>query len=112
MKSGLLWFDSSAKPINEKILDAARRFEQKFGVRPNRAYINARDMLSDSRSTGSNGDNLPVIGTLDGMEVESKMTIHPNHVWIGVHHEIISLTEETEQTDAVTAGKRVGEATA
>lgn len=44
MKSGLLWFDSSAKPINEKIQDAARRFEQKFGVRPNRAYINARDI--------------------------------------------------------------------
>ena len=78
MKSGLLWFDNSPRPLVEKIEDAAVRYQHKFGVRPNRAFIHGHDI------PGGNPEQLPVIDTLNGIEIESKMTIQPNYVWVGV----------------------------
>jgi hypothetical protein len=44
MKSGLLWYDATKKTLVEKIEDAAARYQHKFGVRPNRAFVHPSDM--------------------------------------------------------------------
>jgi hypothetical protein len=35
----LLWFDDSAKPLSDKVLAAAARYEHKFGVYPTVCYV-------------------------------------------------------------------------
>jgi hypothetical protein len=73
MKSGLLWFDGSKKPITEKIQDAAKRYQEKFGIAPDMCFVNPRDFETESK-------------TKPGLtiQVASKTTIMPNHIWLGV----------------------------
>jgi hypothetical protein len=70
MKSGLLWYDASSSPIERKIADAAKRYYEKFGVKPNRCFVNDKDFKP--------GTGLPQL------EIAPKTTILPNHVWVGV----------------------------
>ncbi len=70
MKSGLLWWDNSPKPLAEKINDAAARYEQKFGIKPDTCFVNPKD--------------LPNVTAVEGIQIKTKMTIQPNHVWLGV----------------------------
>jgi hypothetical protein len=37
---GLLWYDDSQTDFAKKVLEAAERYEEKFGARPNRCYVN------------------------------------------------------------------------
>lgn len=74
MKSGLLWFDNTkGKPLVEKIEDAAARYQHKFGVRPNRAFVHPSDMPAE-----------PAAIEAKGIVIETKHTIMPKHIWIGV----------------------------
>lgn len=70
MKSGLLWYDASIKSIDIKIEQAAQRYKQKFGVAPNMAFVNPKDLRGDLN--------------VQNIEVRSKPTIMPNHIWLGV----------------------------
>ncbi|MFQ6057725.1 MAG: hypothetical protein ACE5MB_02440 [Anaerolineae bacterium] len=74
MKVGLLWYDDDPKrPLADKINEAARRYYEKFGVRPNTCYVNPVSIPE------GNGDlshrQVKVIPT---------STILPNHFWLGV----------------------------
>ncbi len=71
MKSGLLWYDASANPIDRKIADAVKRYQEKFGVAPNTCFVNDKDYRAES--------SLPA-----HIHVAAKRTILPNHVWVGV----------------------------
>lgn len=73
MKSGLLWFDSTKKPIWDKIEDAARRYREKFGTAPDLCFVNPSDL--DREPKPKSGIRLNVAG---------KATILPNHIWLGV----------------------------
>jgi len=73
MKSGLLWYDATKKTLVEKIEDAAARYQHKFGVRPNRAFVHPSDMPAE-----------PAAIEAKGIVVETKHTIMPKHIWIGV----------------------------
>ena len=44
MKSGLLWYDASTQDMAAKILQAAARYQQKFGVKPDTCFVNPRDV--------------------------------------------------------------------
>lgn len=70
MKSGLLWYDASSNPIEVKIADAAKRYLDKFGIKPNTCFVNDKDYAP--------GASIP------HLNVAPKRTILPNHVWIGV----------------------------
>ena len=70
MKSGLLWYDASSNPIERKIADAAKRYYEKFGVRPNTVFVNDKDFRADAE--------------IPQMHVAAKRTILPNHVWVGL----------------------------
>lgn len=78
MPSGLLWYDASKRPINEKITDAARRYVQKFGVTPDTCFVNPADapIATDAPDRAdSNGIRIAV---------KPKQTIMLNYFWLGV----------------------------
>lgn len=71
MWSGLLWFDNTkGKPLAEKIEDAAARYEHKFGFKPDTCFVNPQDLLC--------------VVAVEGIQIKTKTTIMPNHVWLGV----------------------------
>lgn len=70
MKSGLLWYDASANDISVKIAQAATRYQQKFGVKPDTCFVNPKD--------------LPNAVAVEGIQIKTKKTVQPNHVWLGV----------------------------
>ncbi|MBI4675592.1 MAG: hypothetical protein HY741_28440 [Chloroflexi bacterium] len=70
MKSGLLWYDASANDITAKIMQAATRYQQKFGVKPDTCFVNPHDV--------------PQVEKVQGIQIKSKATIMPNHLWLGI----------------------------
>ena len=73
MKSGLLWFDGSKKPIASKIEDAARRYKEKFGTLPDTCFVNPRDVETEKQAK----PNLKI-------NIAGKATIMPNHIRLGI----------------------------
>ena len=71
MTSGLLWYDNSKKPLAAKIESAAKRYREKFGVNPNRCFVNP----AEPDLTAPNALNI---------QVATKTTVMPNHIWLGV----------------------------
>ncbi len=72
MKSGLLWYDSAKRPIWDKIEEAAKRYQEKFGTAPDTCFVNPRDL--DAETKPKPGIRIQVAG---------KATILPNHIWLG-----------------------------
>lgn len=71
MSTGLLWYDNDKnKSMTQKVVDAKERYAQRFQRPANLAYVNSSDF--------------PFVGIVDGIEILSKHTILPNHVWVGV----------------------------
>ncbi len=69
MKSGLLWYDKSSSHIGDKIAQAAKRYQEKFGTMPDTAFVNPKDY--------SETVSVPKI------QIKPKATIMPNHIWLG-----------------------------
>ena len=93
MRSGLLWYDNSAKPLTEKIQGAAKRYCEKFGVMPDTCFVNPNDLPQ------------PAPTTHDNITIATKITIMPNHVWLGISGSATVPTQqetnhEQEQTQA------------
>lgn len=72
MKRGLLWYDASAAPIWEKIEQAAKRYQQKFGDAPNTCFVNPLDLGRETKPKPTTE-----------IRVAGKSTILPNHFWLG-----------------------------
>lgn len=73
MKSGLLWYDASPdKPLAAKLAEAAQRYYQKFGVRPNQAYINPTAWTKELAQATSE------------LKVDPRPSILLNHIWLGI----------------------------
>lgn len=70
MKSGLLWYDPKSSNIQDKIQAAARRYQEKFGIVPNIAFVNPADLQPGAR--------------VKNIKIQSKQTILPNYIWLGV----------------------------
>lgn len=71
---GLLWFDNSDKPRNQKIIDAATRYRQKHGRRPNLCYVHPSEMEG-------------MCGMVDGVTIVADAATLKHHYWIGVAKE-------------------------
>jgi hypothetical protein len=78
MKIGLLWHDSSAKALSQKVLAAAKRYGERFGQPANMCYVNPQ-VLSDSDER-----------EVEGILVRSSPQILMHHLWVGRE----SVTEE------------------
>ncbi|MGB5931710.1 MAG: hypothetical protein WBH57_01405 [Anaerolineae bacterium] len=74
MRVGLLWFDDDPKKeLSLKVKEAAERYFEKFGRRPNLCYVSPA--------------TLPLQGIhLDGLRILSSPLVLPDHFWVGESH--------------------------
>jgi hypothetical protein len=83
MYEGLLWFDADPKTsLGDKVAGAAKRYQKKYGRKPNLCYVNPL-MLP--------GGNEPA--EYEGVRLIPRSNVLMHHFWIGV-----------EETAEVTAG--------
>ncbi len=72
MKVGLLWYDDDPKrPWLQKVDDAARRYYEKFGIRPDTCYVNPETVPGEQALHGQ-------------VRIVQANVILPNHFWLGV----------------------------
>ena len=72
METGLLWFDDSPRvSLTHKVLEAARRYREKFGRCPNVCYVHP-SMLAASGPAPAE------------VRVVKSSSVQPNHFWVGV----------------------------
>jgi hypothetical protein len=72
MRTGLLWYDADPKKtLEDKIAEAAQRYFQKFGVRPNACYVHPSALVDKT-------------AVKNGIKITSALDILPNHLWLGV----------------------------
>ena len=81
MKVGLLWFDNNAKrDLTEKIIRAAKRYRQKFGIPPDTCYVH-KSALSDLSAVAQAGnDKTARVGQI---QVMTSQLVLPHYLWIG-----------------------------
>ena len=73
MNIGLLWYDDDPKrELPEKIIRAAKRYREKYGIPPNVCYIH-------KSSLGSNGQTAQV----GQIQVQTLPSVLPHHFWLG-----------------------------
>ena len=70
MRSGLLWFDNKNE-LPVALAQAAARYAEKFGVRPDTCFVNPNDAPDG-------------LAAIDGITIRAKSTIIPKHLWLGV----------------------------
>jgi len=72
MKIGLLWYDDDPKRgVMDKIEQAAQRYYEKFGKKPDTCYVNP--VLLPSGGMAHNG-----------VKVLAATTVLPDHFWVGI----------------------------
>ena len=75
METGLLWFDDDPKvALEEKVAQAAQRYQEKHGQRPNACFVHAGAL--DGKGEVQ----------VDGITVRPSATVLVHHFWIGVHN--------------------------
>ncbi|MBN1994762.1 MAG: hypothetical protein JW953_18845 [Anaerolineae bacterium] len=75
MKEGLLWFDSDPRrKLDDKIGQAATRYQVRFGRRPTVCYLNVADL-----------DGQP--GEVKGIRLQAVSNVLRHHFWVGVENE-------------------------
>ncbi len=91
MKSGLLWYDADPKkPIWDKIEEAAQRYYEKFGVRPNTCFVNPAALPQEGpvpeKVESKKTTHARSLINARALRVAAKPTILPNHIWLGVSY--------------------------
>lgn len=71
MKTGMLWFDDSARSLKIRVQEAADYYIEKYGKPPTLCFVNP-SMLTDK------------IKASNGVEVLESRTVMPGHFWIGI----------------------------
>jgi hypothetical protein len=68
MREGLLWYDADPRrPASQKIEDAARRYQERFGRAPNCCHLHPDEQASESK-----------------LHVVANPRILLHHYWVGV----------------------------
>jgi hypothetical protein len=74
LKEGLLWHDAGDADLACKVDAAARRYEEKFGVKPDTCHVHPI-MLAKDVTTPRRVGQIRVLGD---------PCVLPNHFWVGV----------------------------
>jgi hypothetical protein len=74
MDIGMLWFDDSTRPFEEKLQRAVGYYVEKYGRTPTLCLVNP-DTLEARRVH------------MGGIELRQARTVMPDHLWIGVDEE-------------------------
>lgn len=72
LQTGMLWFDDARdRPLADKLRQAARHYERKYGQRPNICYLSTRALEREPVSA-------------DGLQLCAAADILPHHFWLGI----------------------------
>ena len=74
IKTGMLWHDSSKKPLDAKIKAAVEYYTIKYGAHPDMCYVHPK-MLP------------PILPEVPGVTVRANQSVLPDHIWVGVNNE-------------------------
>ena len=74
MKTGMLWFDDSARSLKDRVKEAAAYYHEKYGQAPTLCFVNPT-MLSEK------------VKASNGIELKESQTVMPGHFWLGVEIE-------------------------
>jgi hypothetical protein len=66
---GMLWFDNSKEPLEDKVIKAADYYQKKHGRTANTCYINKADGQE---------------GRIAGVELRTSDQVMRSHFWMGV----------------------------
>ncbi len=81
MRVGLLWFDDDPKKeVSLKVKEAAERYLEKFGRRPNLCYVNPATPPLPRDPAKKEGVHL------DGLRLLSSPLVLPDHFLVGESH--------------------------
>ena len=69
MNIGMLWFDDSSKPINEKVRQAVQYYAAKYGRTPTHCLVNP--------------ETTSLVEEVDNIQVVAAATVMPDHFWVG-----------------------------
>ncbi len=72
MRTGMLWFDNSSRPLAERVKPAADYYQKKYGTRPNVCFVHPSMMPEGNRLAG-----------VEGIEMRRSRQVLPNHLWMG-----------------------------
>ena len=68
MTEGLLWYDADGKrPTGQKIDDAARRYQERFGRAPNCCHVNPAELVEHT-----------------SVQVVANPRVLRHHYWVGI----------------------------
>ena len=82
MRVGLLWFDDDPKKeVSLKVKEAAERYSEKFGRRPNVCHVSPTTLALPPDPMGTEGVHF------DGLRVLSSPLVLPDHFWVGESHQ-------------------------
>ena len=71
MRVGLLWLDNDPKKgLAQRMEEAVRRYEEKFGKKPNTCYVHPADL---------GGHEVP----RQDMRIVAAANVLKNHLWVG-----------------------------
>ena len=65
---GLLWYDSGPRPLEDKVEDASRRYQEKYGEQPTVCFVRDTQGIQD----------------VGKCEIVSDGAVLEHHLWIGV----------------------------
>jgi hypothetical protein len=71
LEVGLLWYDDSKADFATKVHEAAQRYEEKFGDKPNCCHVNPQGLPGDAPRA-------------NGVRLVTNPAILPNHFWVGI----------------------------
>lgn len=69
MNIGMLWFDDSSKPVNEKVRQAVQYYAAKYGRTPTHCLVNP--------------ETTSLVEEVDNIQVVAAATVMPDHFWVG-----------------------------
>jgi len=71
MDIGMLWFDDSGRPLNEKLNRAVDYYQEKYGETPTLCLVNPATLQKHEK------DGV-------GMEIRGAALVMPDHFWVGI----------------------------
>jgi hypothetical protein len=82
MQTGLLWFDNDPnRETARKVEDAARRYEERFGVAPNICYVNQATLGGSELRLALQG------GPAASLRVVPVSNVLLHHFWVGIEEQ-------------------------
>lgn len=86
MNIGMLWFDDSSKPLNEKVRQAVQYYAAKYGRTPTHCLVNPETSSS--------------VEEVDEVQVVAASTVMPDHFWVGFDEQRANGKQRTKSAAA------------